>query len=576
MTAQHSRLRLVALWVISGLVLLATAPWLTGVSHAAGRTYYVAPGGNDSSSGTDPGQPFKTVQHAVDLAQPGDTITLGTGVYAQDVISKRDGQPSAAISIKGPADAVIQGGGNGRVIEINHDYITLDGFTINGLYGNPNSPDGYRDKLLYVLGKQPRDGVRGLKVLHMTLKNGGGECIRLRYFAQQNEIANSTIQTCGVHDFRFNDGGKNGEGVYIGTAPEQRGDGKNPNSEPDLSNGNWIHDNTFNTQGNECVDIKEAASGNVVENNRCTGQRDPESGGFDSRGNRNVFRNNEVYGNVGVGVRLGGDSAGDGIDNNIYNNAMHDNQAGGIRFQRAPQGSICGNRMSGNRGGDAVGNYGGQFHPTTTCDGAAATAVPTAPAAPAATPVSSTPVAPTATPAPTSVPANPAPTAPSNPTACGAYTVDGQAVTFIEAERYASSAGSFQALDDNNRSGGKAMTVVRSDAKAKASADTRLSYALDIVNGGTFQIWLLGSGQDGSSDSFYLSVDGAKPVQAVVTQGEWGWKKAGGSFKLGDGPHTLQLLDRENNARVDKLLLTRDRHAKPSGLGGDASAPQCS
>ena len=110
----------------------------------------------------------------------------------------------------------------------------------------------------------------------MTFKNAGGECVRLRYFAQHNEIATSRhSRRCGVHDFRFKAGGKNGEGIYIGTAPEQRGDGKNPTTDPDLSNGNWIHHNSFDTQGNECVDIKEAASGNLVENNRCTGQRDP-------------------------------------------------------------------------------------------------------------------------------------------------------------------------------------------------------------------------------------------------------------------------------------------------------------
>ena len=69
---------------------------------------------------------------------------------------------------------------------------------------------------------------------------------------------------------------------------------------------------TFDTQGNECVDIKEGATANVVEHNDCTGQKDPESAGFDSRGSGNVFRFNASYANLGAGVRLGGDSEADG------------------------------------------------------------------------------------------------------------------------------------------------------------------------------------------------------------------------------------------------------------------------
>src|SRR5262249_35218623 len=160
--------------------------------------------------------------------QPGETIVLAPGAYLQDIVSRRAGAEGAPITIKGPAEAVLKGGGNGRIFEINHDYLTLDGFTIDGLWGDAGSASGYRDKLLYVLGKAPRDGVSGLRVLNMTFKNAGGECLRLRYFAQHNEIAGSTFAGCGVHDFKFNGGGKNGEAIYIGTAPEQRGDGKNP------------------------------------------------------------------------------------------------------------------------------------------------------------------------------------------------------------------------------------------------------------------------------------------------------------------------------------------------------------
>ena len=352
-------------FALAGVVALLLFPCST--SYAGSANYYVSPYGSDANSGTSTAAALKTIQKAVDLAQPGDTIHLAAGVYLQDVVSRRNGAAAAPITIAGPAQAVVKGGGNARVIEINHDYIVLRGFTVDGLWGNPASKSGYRDKLLFALGKEARAGVSGLRVLGMTFRNGGGECIRLRYFAQRNEIANTTIENCGVHDFVFNDGGKNGEGIYIGTAPEQLRDGKNPTTDPDQSNFNWIHDNVINTQGNECVDIKEAATGNRIERNQCTGNKDPESAGFNSRGNGNIFVYNESYGNVGAGIRLGGDISSEGVDNEVCHNSIHDNNAGGIKFQRAPQADVCGNSMSNNSGGNAVGSYASRYKPTASC-----------------------------------------------------------------------------------------------------------------------------------------------------------------------------------------------------------------
>ena len=75
---------------------------------------------------------------------------------------------------------------------------------------------------------------------------------------------------------------------------------------------------------------------------------------MDSRGNDNIFRHNEIYDNLGAGVRLGGDNRKDGINNQVYGNKIINNQSGGISFQRMPQGQICGNEMQGNAKGNSV------------------------------------------------------------------------------------------------------------------------------------------------------------------------------------------------------------------------------
>lgn len=354
---------------------------IPGVVSAAGATYYVSPLGNDSASGLSSGEPLRTIQRGVDLAGPGDTVALAAGEYREDIVSRRAGVSGAPITITGPAEAVVRGGGNPRVVEVNHSYVTMNGFTVDGLFGSPTSKAGYRDKLVYVLGKEALVGLAGVKVTNMNIRNAGGECVRFRYYIHDAEIAGNTIGPCGIFDFKFNDGGKNGEGIYLGTAVDQWGDGKNPESGPDKTTRVTVHHNTFNTQGNECVDIKEGATGNIVEHNTCRGQKDTESGGFDSRGDANVFRYNSVEGSAGAGVRLGGHTVAGrtyGVMNDVYENTLVDNAAGGIRFQVTPQGKICGNTITGG-GAPAVGTFAPQFDPTRLCEGSGGTTPPPPP-----------------------------------------------------------------------------------------------------------------------------------------------------------------------------------------------------
>lgn len=325
------------------------------------KTYFVSPDGDDRNTGLTLEQAWATIQRAVDQAAPGETIRLADGEYFQDIVSRASGSPGEQIAIIGSQKAIVRGGGYGRVVEINHDYLTLSGFTVDGRFQSSEKEGDYRDKLIFVLGKSERRGVTGLRIENMLIQNAGGECVRLRYFAERNEIAHNVIRNCGVADFVFDKGGKNGEGIYIGTAPEQRDDGTNPTKDTDVSSHNWIHHNTFDTRGNECVDIKEGSTKNIVEFNSCTGQQDRDSAGMGSRGNENVFRHNEIFGNRGAGIRLGGDKKEHGIGNFIHNNVLRDNQEGGIKIMRQPQGNICDNTFSGNKEGKFVGEYSDDF-----------------------------------------------------------------------------------------------------------------------------------------------------------------------------------------------------------------------
>lgn len=342
--------RYTALSVVAGLLIIAilsitiarVANVVKEALPAKDNTYYVSPTGDNSRTGKEKDKPIKTIQLALDRAQPGDAIHLEDGAYYQSFSSVRSGKKKAPITITGSKNAIVFGS-QSRVIQIHHSFLTLDGFQINGQWADGDSKDDFRDKLIYVIGTKVKKGVEGLRLTNLLVQNAGGECIRLRYFAKHNEISHSTIRNCGIFDFRFADGGKNGEGIYIGTAPEQLKDGKNPTADPDKSTDNYIHHNLIETYGNECVDVKEAAFQNLIEYNTCRYQKDSESAGLDARGSKNIFRYNTVEDTIGAAIRLGGDAEDDGIDNQVYSNTFRRNAAGLLNIQRRPQGKICGN-----------------------------------------------------------------------------------------------------------------------------------------------------------------------------------------------------------------------------------------
>ncbi len=340
------------------------------VGQSDGIHYYVSPDGDSGNSGVSVSRPFRSIQHALQLAQPGDTIHLGPGHYYQDVYTVRDGEPGKPITIVGTSNAVVHGLTSNRIFQVHHDYISLIGFTIDGLRRNaePNRMGAFLEKLLYVIGYDARDGVHHLRVLGMTFRNAGEECLRIKYFAHHNEIAYSTFHDCGIWDFVFNAHGVVGEAVYLGTSSKQWD--INLTIEPDITAHNWVHHNYIDTQGNECVEAKEGTEHNIIEYNVCTGQKDSNSGGIVSRGKGNVIRYNEIYGNAGAGVRLGGhlvDGIQYGIANEVYGNLIYDNDAGGVKILVESQAIICGNSLWDNAAGDASGAFGDSYAPAAPC-----------------------------------------------------------------------------------------------------------------------------------------------------------------------------------------------------------------
>ncbi|CAM9262723.1 unnamed protein product [Pylaiella littoralis] len=324
---------------------LATAAFALTTANAA--IFNVSPDG-------DP----MTLTAALDMAMAGDTISLGDGIYREPIVTMHAGEEGKPLVIEGGRGAVINYFSGDRslmwsqkVVDVRHSWITLRGFTIDGHLDDKEEEESYVDKCIWVEGQDeptmvPHSGrevessLIGTVIEDMKIQNCGMECIRMRNWVTNSVIRDNDIEDCGIYDYRFQFDGKIGEAIYIGTSSNQWTDGE------DVCSYNLVTGNKLVPRANECVDVKEGSTMNVIEYNDCQDQRDSDSGCFDSRGNDNTFRYNTAEGCEGAGIRLGGHVINGfvfGVDNHVYGNDFSETEGGSIKARRDPQGVICGN-----------------------------------------------------------------------------------------------------------------------------------------------------------------------------------------------------------------------------------------
>ncbi|CBN76927.1 FirrV-1-B30 precursor [Ectocarpus siliculosus] len=421
---------------------LATAA--LALTAASAATYEVSPDG-------DP----MTLTAALEVAGAGDTISLGDGIYREPLVTMKAGVEGNPLVIEGGRDAVVNyyTGDKSimwsqKVVDIRHSWVTLRGFTIDGQIDDADHEDSFVDKCIFVEGQAAPEDVEydgrtvetaliGTVIDSMKIQNCGMECIRMRNFVTNTVIIDNDIEDCGIYDYRYTFDGKVGEAIYIGTSSNQWADGADGRVThgPDGCNYNLVTGNKLVPRGNECVDIKEGATMNVVEYNDCEDQRDVESGCYDSRGNENTFRYNTAENCLGGGIRLGGheiDGITYGVDNHVYGNSFRETGDGSIKARRDPQGVICENSCED---GDCDVSEEGCVRPTgkegcasrddeeieDSWDQECPSSLPSVPfiddlGTPTLTPPTPTPTAPTPTPTSPVQSTTPLTPAPTNPT----------------------------------------------------------------------------------------------------------------------------------------------------------------
>ena len=342
-----------------------------------GPALFVNPSGRDGNDGTSAATPLATIQAALEKATAGSVVTLAPGVYHEQPTTVRDGAQGLPIVIKGPETGTDRAGryqavvyGTGRIFSIDHSWITLQGFTVDGqeqlaatpyptdLAGTDAFKKSVQDRvedgrLVYIGSDEATRDITGVTIDDMFLNGAGGECVRLRNNAHDNTITNSVIQYCGMYGKNGEDSDRaefhNGEGVYIGTSPKSD---EQPLSGDDTSSRNVVTRNVIRTFGSECFNVKENAHDNVFEDNVCSDNAESvefEGSNVELRGYANVVRNNQISDSAGYTIKI----QTDGEEYDRGGNVVEDNRLSGAAAEvfkiksDARQGRICGNTVAG-------------------------------------------------------------------------------------------------------------------------------------------------------------------------------------------------------------------------------------
>jgi hypothetical protein len=119
-------------------VVVCSALIVGACAHRAEATeWFVRAGAAGSGTVT---APFGRIQDGINAAQPGDTVTIAGGTYAESLRSVRNGAASTRITLRaasGPGTVLVTAAG--RVLTAGHAYLTVDGLTFDGQYGSDDT-----------------------------------------------------------------------------------------------------------------------------------------------------------------------------------------------------------------------------------------------------------------------------------------------------------------------------------------------------------------------------------------------------------------------------------------------------
>jgi len=351
----------------------------------ASDTIHVRPDGDDDHPGTEQ-RPMGTVQGALNVVEPGQTVHLGPGEYGGLVATVTPGEPDAPITVTGSRDAVLRPSPSvderhWNPIVVQHSHYRLTGVTIDGLH-TPEAPervDSYVDRLVKVSPEpESSEYVEDVVVAPHGIGNSKTQLINVIRAKNCEFGPFEVIGPAGVEYLHGDKQSHQGEFIYIGTPLQTFADGADGYfwDDYDRSRNIRVHhvDNSEGYHHCEIVDCKDGTENITVE--YCTdagGSRNNEPFSAQSihvRGHDCTFRWNRLAGGEGNGIEVykpGTDElypefgfdeevvADIATDNEIYGNEVRGFELQAVAFDeetRDAQRRVCGNDVQGATNGD--------------------------------------------------------------------------------------------------------------------------------------------------------------------------------------------------------------------------------
>jgi hypothetical protein len=97
-------------------------------------------------------------------------------------------------------------------------------------------------------------------------------------------------------------------------------------------------------------------------------------------------------------------------------------------------------------------------------------------------------------------------------------------------------------------------------------------FAMSILSASSYAVWARVYAADSGSDSYYFAYNNTNYVnKAIVSvKPEWQWIKVD-TLQFDQGTHQLKFKYRENNFRIDRLVVTKNLFYTPTGMGADVA-----
>lgn len=342
---------------------LFVAPAASGKAKpdsVAGTTYYVdGDAGDDNNAGLSEADAFQTLNHAVSVTNPGDTVLVMNGIYLGEGNStatlriNRAGTPDNWITYRAyPGHKpLIQSNGAWQAVRIEASYIVVDGFEIRGIRDQvpfAEAEAAFNNFRYNDAGMIPRVHGTGIQlsafniVRNNVVHNFGGSGIEVE------DIDSVIVEGNTVYDnSHYSPMGHSGISVHRPENVDNASLGLEGTKYKIIVRGNISHSN-YNLFPCGCFNYEKATDGNGIIID--------QSVGYDGW---TLVANNVTFNNGGSGIHTYRTRNVDIINNTSYQNAQHPDIEGDLYARRSENVNIINNIIYARPGERVTSDNGG-------------------------------------------------------------------------------------------------------------------------------------------------------------------------------------------------------------------------